>query len=147
MKRIVFIASVTIALAGGVLFLLTYEPHYDDTVEHARRLVCQQNQKSIYSALLQYHKRNGALPSDLKTLIQNEYIREKDIYCPSYPGDPNIRAYEYYPDNFDDPNLSLISEKVDNHSGRGLRLKKRRPAIIQTMGNGTIITLNVEEKK
>lgn len=147
MKRIVFIASVTIVLGGGILLLLAPDHHQDDAMEHARRLVCQNNQKSIYSALLQHRKKNGVLPPDLKTLIQNEYIPEKDIYCPSHPNGPNILAYEYYPDNFGDPNLSLISDKVDNHSGRGLRLKKRRPVIIHTMSDGTIITLNVEEKK
>ena len=147
MKRIAFIASVTIVLAGGILWLLAPDYHQDDALEHARRLVCQNNQKSIYSALLQYRKKNGVLPSDLKALIQNDYISKKDVCCPSYTGGPNIQVYEYYPDNFGDPNLPLISDKVDNHSGRGLRLKKRRPAIIQTMGDGTIITLNVEEKK
>ncbi|MGB2807096.1 MAG: DUF1559 domain-containing protein [Sedimentisphaerales bacterium] len=147
MKRIAFIASVTIVLAGCILLLLSCDAHQDDALEHARRLVCQNNQKSIYSALLQYHKKNETLPPDLKTLIQNKYIREKDVYCPSNPDSPNIQAYEYYPDNFGDPNLPLISENVDNHSGRGLRLKRHRPAIIQTMGDGTIITLNVEEKK
>jgi hypothetical protein len=147
MKRIVLIASVTIVLAGGILWLLAPDYHQDDALEHARRLLCKNNQKSIYSALLQYHKKNGAFPPDLKTLIQNEYIREEDIYCPNYPGVPNIQAYEYYPDNFGDPNLPLISEGIDNHSGRGLRLKRRRPVIIQTMGDGTIIMLNIEEKK
>lgn len=147
MKRIVFIASVTIVLAGGIILLLgPYYYHQDDALEHARRLVCQNNQKSIYSALLQYRKKNATTPSDLKTLIQNDYIHEEVIYCPSYPGGPNIQAYEYYPDNFGDPNLPLISENVDNHSGRVLRLKRRRPVIIQTMGDGTIITRNVEEK-
>ena len=147
MKRIVLIASVTIVLAGGILWLLAPDYHQDDALEHARRLLCKNNQKSIYSALLQYHKKNGANPPDLKTLIQNEYIREEDIYCPNYPGGPNIKAYEYNPDNFGNPNLPLISESITNHSGRGLRLKRLRPVIIQTMGDGTIITLNVEEKK
>jgi hypothetical protein len=147
MKRIVSIASVTFVFAGCILLLLSCDAHQDDALEHARRLVCHKNQESIYSALLQYHKKNGAIPPDLKTLIQNEYIRKEDIYCPNYPGGPNIKAYEYNPDNFDNPNLPLISESITNHSGRGLRLKRLRPVIIQIMGDGTIITLNVEEKK
>jgi len=56
-KRIVFIASVTIVLGGGILLLLAPDHHQDDALEHARRLVCQNNQKSIYSALLQYRKK------------------------------------------------------------------------------------------
>jgi hypothetical protein len=143
MKRILFIIVATVALGGGILFLLIYDPRQGDTLEHGRRLMCETKQKGIYSALIKYRQEYARAPSDLEILVQEGYLREKDIYCSTPADEMNTRLYKYFPTNFGEPNLPVISENVENHSGKGARLKNLRPAIIETMGDGTIVTKNI----
>jgi hypothetical protein len=147
MKRILLIILITtVALVGGIVFLLIYESHQEDTREYAIRLICKSRQKDIYSALIKYHKEYGQLPSHLAILVKQGYVREKDIYCPARNDDPNTRIYKYLPQNFGDPNLPLISENVENHYRKGLRLRNLKSAIIETMGDGTTVTRNVSSE-
>lgn len=142
MRRIVLIACLTIAIVGAILFLLTYEPHRDDAVELVSRIVCQNRQKLLYSALLKYHEDHRVLPPSLTSLVLDGYIKKEDLFCPEPAADPNVLLYKYSPENFGEPNLPLIFESSQNHSGKKLRLKKLRPVTIQTMGDGKTIVQN-----
>jgi len=105
------------------------------------------NQKSIYLGLKKYYGDHDELPSNLLALAEQDYIEEREFYCPVPPEKADIRFYQYYPDNWGNPELPLISENFDNHAGKRLRLRNIKPVIIQTMGDGTIARRNVDNKK
>jgi hypothetical protein len=157
MKRFLLVVLVTMLLAGTMFcFLGTGLGHVisDDTVELARRTGCGAKQHRLYLLLEEYKKSHGELPSTLSQLVDEKYMRMKNLlFCPeassgwigrSYYGpqpssDENIRLYEYFPENYGDPNSVLISESEKNHS-QGLILMYIQPVVIQTMGNGVTIT-------
>ena len=127
-----------------IIFLIESYPHmlYNDHIEIARRVQCETSQQIIYKALLEYHKSFNRLPSELDTLCDEGYLAEEYICCPMNPRRfflqkpyPKVK-YEYYPENFGDPNLPILSEPVTIHWGEGLRLRKLQPIIHQIMGDG-----------
>lgn len=143
-KRIVIISLCTIIIVGGTLLVLMYEPHPRDTVEFARRIVCKSQQKRIYLAAVEYNKKYGKLPADLRSLAENGNINERGLYCPATHVVLGTRRYKYFPENFLNSNSPLISESLGNHSGKELKLKKLRPVIIETMGDGKCVITNIE---
>ncbi len=147
MKKLIFLISFIIIAVGAVVLFLSTDAIWDYDVENARRLSCQVKQERIYSALNKYYTQHKRLPSELRTLVQQGYIQKDIIYCPSHCRDLKAKPYKYFPKNFGDPNLPLISESIENHNGKRLRLKKLRPVVIETMGDGTtkIRTLNIEQ--
>ncbi len=129
-----------------ILFFIsitTINPFDDDSIELARRVQCASNQYQIYRALKCYHDDFEKLPDNLMTLAQAGHLDEGYQYCPSKPRrfptqKPKPKGiYEYYPDNYGDPNLPLISEPLSNHWGEGLRLNRVEPIINQIMGDGS----------
>jgi len=145
MKRFIVIILLTIIIVGGILWFLTYEPHQDDTVEYASRLICKKNQEAIYTALLKYREDHGILPPDLKSLLSQGYANKESLYCPASSSGPNAISYRYHPENFGKPNLPIISESPQNHSGKRLRLRKLKPVVIETMGDGKIVIRQIEQ--
>jgi hypothetical protein len=142
-ENIPLITLVVLVLIGICIFFFSiYEPYQCDTVESARRIVCENNQKNIYLALKDYKNNHGTLPENLETLVQENYISQDNLLCPALPKDPNIRHYIYMPDNFGDENLPIISENYINHSSFNVKIKKIKPVVIQTMGDGNVIQID-----
>ena len=164
MKRLFLIILTT--LFAGLVFCAFFTTGLgyvisDDTVELARRTGCGAKQHRLYFLLEEYKKAHGELPSTLSQLVDEKYMRMKNLlFCPeassgwigrSYYGphpssDENIRLYEYFPENYGDPNSVLISESEENHS-QGLILMYIQPVVIQTMGNGVTITRKLCEEE
>ena len=138
MKRILVISLITIAAVIGIWFLLVGNCGHGK-IELALQAVCGSYQKQLYSALAKYHEEHAVLPSKLAVLVQQGYVSEEIIHCPTRTGSPSTRLYKYFPENFGSPGLVVISESVENHAGKGLRLSDNvQPVIIETMGDGTI---------
>lgn len=135
---------ICLIILYGICFVGTLpDPFSDDSLEIARRLQCEVNQLHIYKAIEEYYNSFDRLPHELRTLYEEGYLVERDLYCPNKPRrlflqkpSPKVK-YEYYPENFGDPNLPLISEPITNHWGEGIRLKRLTPVVNQIMGDGT----------
>ncbi|MHB9070609.1 MAG: hypothetical protein ACYC54_09605 [Sedimentisphaerales bacterium] len=134
------ILVVFLMLNTGWCYLLN-----DDTIEMASRIACQSQQKKIYQALKKYNEFYHKLPLNLVELVDKDFIEEKDLYYSSLV-EKGIRLYRYMPENFDNQNAPIISDDINNHGNNKLRLKKLRPVIIETMGNGEIVVKEIKSK-
>jgi hypothetical protein len=112
----------------------------DDTVEMSRRITCESNQKKLYLAIENYNNKYGQMPQDLPILVDEGLVLEQDIYCPPLPRSTEMLRYIYVPDNYGNPEKIIISDMANNHGCKKLRLKKLKPIIIETMGDGNMVS-------
>ncbi len=137
MKRINLLILSAILIAV-VISLIFFDFVNRSDVTYAKQIICKANQKKIYSALLKYNEEYEIIPSGLKVLVQQGYLSEDNLYCPFALADSNLPSYKYFPQNFGDPNLILISDKISH-------MNKNQQVFIQTFGDGrAVININSE---
>jgi hypothetical protein len=134
------IGTVFIQFGTGLGYILN-----DDTEEIAMRIACKARQYHLYEMLTRYKRDRGTVPDELEILVQEGYGTPADLHCPRFSkeGFQHGGSYTYFLDNYGDANSVLLTENWENHS-KGLRLKDLQPIVIQTMGDGSIVTKPVD---
>lgn len=93
--------------------------------ELSKRTVCMANLQAVGQAMLVYSQdHDGKFPADLKTLLTNHLVGEKQLWCPSNgaePGDP-AACYEYLAGQGtkSDHRNVLAYDKRGNHGDEGV---------------------------
>ena len=116
------------------LFYLGYEPYQKDTVELAKRLVSQSQQRDIYDQIASYQKQFGKVPLSLEELTQRGLLDQEDIIPPSI-FEESAHGFQYFPEHYRDPNSILISDTRIIPHGVKTKLKS---IVIETCGDGKV---------
>ena len=131
MKRIILLILSAILIAV-VVSLMLFDFVTKSDLAYAKQIICKTNQKKIYSALLKYNEEYETMPSELKVLVQPGYLLEDNLHCPFSVVGSNLPSYKYFPQNFGDPNLILLSDKI-------CHTNKNQQVFIQIFGDGSIV--------